>query len=558
MRPNRKGIRMTRFVPFVASFLALTCTAFADVALIVGNEDYTSLRDLRDGSDVVAAGDAYERLGFDVIALENASSVELRDALSRFVAGSVEAERVLVVLSGRFLHSGQEAWMLGVDQGARPDLAGLAGGALPMSAILAVLAGHPGKALVVIGEDAESGASGSPYLDLGLGALDLPQGVTLMRGGARAVAGFAEDVLPLPALSETVVAAQRQGLVVSGYAPEDFRFVVASAPPNAPSGAANSADEASAWKATRAADAVAAYRDYIRRFPDGPNVAEANRLIRAIEAEPNRPARLAEEALGLSRDQRRAVQRDLSILDIDPRGIDGLFGSGSRAAISRWQTQNGLNATGYLTRDQVARLDAQGARRAAELEAEAEARKLEQERQDRAYWAATGAAGDEPGLRSYLKRYPDGVFAEVAQTRLEVYQEQKRAAAAQADRTAWDQAKATGTVAAYRNYLEANPEGAFAQEARARIEDQTEETSNEQENDAARQQEAALNLNRQTRSLIEGRLDALGLKPGKVDGDFDKGTRRAIRRYQKARDLPVTGFLSQQTVVRILADSILR
>jgi peptidoglycan hydrolase-like protein with peptidoglycan-binding domain len=58
--------------------------------------------------------------------------------------------------------------------------------------------------------------------------------------------------------------------------------------------------------------------------------------------------------------------------------------------------------------------------------------------------------------------------------------------------------------------------------------------------------------------LIEQRLDALGLKPGEIDGEFDKSTRRAIRRYQQSRDIPVTGYLSQQTVVRILADSALR
>ncbi len=539
--------------------LGLAAAANADVALIIGNEDYAALRDLRSGADVGAAADELESLGFDVIARENASAIELSDAFDQFVAASAETERVLVVLSGRFMNSDREAWLLGVDAPASPGLADVAHNALPLSAVMTVLAAHPGKALLLLAEDGETGASGAPYLGLGPGQPDIAQGVTLVRGGARAVAGFAEDVLPLPAMAQTVQAARRQGLVVAGYAPQDFRFIAAEAPgPLVPVLPSAGGDEAAAWRAARAADAIAAYQDYIRRFPDGPNVAEANRLIRAIQSEPNRAARLGEEALGLSRDQKRAVQRNLSILDIDPRGIDGLFGAGSRAAIGRWQSANGVATTGYLTRDQIARLDAQAARRAAELEAEAEARRLEQERQDRGYWAATGAAGDEPGLRAYLKRYPDGVFAEVAQTRLEVYEEQKRAAAAQADRAAWDRAVAAGTVAGYRDYLAANPNGAFAQEARARIEDLTEETSNEQANATARQAEEALKLNKQTRSLIEGRLEALGLKPGEVDGEFDKATRRAIRRFQQARDLPVTGFLSQQTVVRILADSILR
>ena len=34
----------------------------------------------------------------------------------------------------------------------------------------------------------------------------------------------------------------------------------------------------------------------------------------------------------------------------DPRGVDGIFGPGTRAALSAWQTAEGLEATGYLTR----------------------------------------------------------------------------------------------------------------------------------------------------------------------------------------------------------------
>ena len=61
-----------------------------------------------------------------------------------------------------------------------------------------------------------------------------------------------------------------------------------------------------------------------------------------------------------------------------------------------------------------------------------------------------------------------------------------------------------------------------------------------------------------TRKLVEGRLESLGLKPGPVDGAFDDDTRRAIRRYQEARNLTRTGYLNQQTVVRLLADAVLR
>jgi peptidoglycan hydrolase-like protein with peptidoglycan-binding domain len=55
------------------------------------------------------------------------------------------------------------------------------------------------------------------------------------------------------------------------------------------------------------------------------------------------------------------------------------------------------------------------------------------------------------------------------------------------------------------------------------------------------------------RLLIEQRLTQLGDDPGAVDGTFDEATRRALRRFQRARDLPATGYVSQATMARLLA-----
>ena len=75
-------------------------------------------------------------------------------------------------------------------------------------------------------------------------------------------------------------------------------------------------------------------------------------------------------------------------------------------------------------------------------------------------------------------------------------------------------------------------------------------------NSAAAREEQALNLSPTTARVIEGRLDALGLNPGRVDGVFDNDTRRAIRRYQQSRNLPETGYLNENVVVQLLADSV--
>src|SRR3712207_8103896 len=57
----------------------------------------------------------------------------------------------------------------------------------------------------------------------------------------------------------------------------------------------------------------------------------------------------------------------------------------------------------YLNREQIERLSGQAARRAQQLEAEAERQQQAAQRADRAYWEETGARGDEAGLRAYLR-----------------------------------------------------------------------------------------------------------------------------------------------------------
>jgi Tfp pilus assembly protein PilN len=152
------------------------------------------------------------------------------------------------------------------------------------------------------------------------------------------------------------------------------------------------------------------------------------------------------------------------LLGYNTRGIDGIFGRGTRGAVTAWQNANNLTASGYLESDQIARLDAQAERRAAELEEEARQRQAQLERQDRTFWSETGARGDEAAFRAYLKRIPDGIYAEEAQDRLEGIEEQRRAQAEGQDRRRWQLARQTDTEAGYRAYLAERPNGAFVEE----------------------------------------------------------------------------------------------
>ena len=75
-------------------------------------------------------------------------------------------------------------------------------------------------------------------------------------------------------------------------------------------------------------------------------------------------AAAAEEAASqdapMSREQRIQVQQGLAALGFNPGPADGLFGPKTRAAIWDWQNAKGLEATGFLTRDEAEALGAMG------------------------------------------------------------------------------------------------------------------------------------------------------------------------------------------------------
>lgn len=65
---------------------------------------------------------------------------------------------------------------------------------------------------------------------------------------------------------------------------------------------------------------------------------------------------LEERLLGLTREERGEVQRRLTRLGYSTGGVDGSFGRNTRRALSAWQRDEGLRATGYITADQLREL----------------------------------------------------------------------------------------------------------------------------------------------------------------------------------------------------------
>jgi peptidoglycan hydrolase-like protein with peptidoglycan-binding domain len=360
--------------------------------------------------------------------------------------------------------------------------------------ILAVLARTPGQAVLLLGYDQRNFASFGRYLREGVGQLDVPQGVTVIYGEPDRIDNVLDDAISEPG-GDVMAFVRDDGRLNSlGFQPRTLvmqpqGFVEIPVRPQI--------DPAqSAWNAAQAANTADAYRDFIFAYPRSPFTDEARRRLDDLENDPVRLAEQAEDALNLTRNDRRAIQSNLTLLGYDTRGVDGIFGNGTRTAIRNWQQENGFAQTSFLDAVQINRLDAQASRRAAEIEAEEERARAEAERLDRDYWEETGATGTDAGYRAYLQRYPDGIYA-----------------------------------------------------------DEAREALAEEDNAAAQAREDALNINPTLRRLIESRLASLGFNPGQIDGRFDANTRRAIASYQSQRNLTSTGYIDQPTLARLLADT---
>jgi peptidoglycan hydrolase-like protein with peptidoglycan-binding domain len=246
------------------------------------------------------------------------------------------------------------------------------------------------------------------------------------------------------------------------------------------------------------------------------------------------------------------VQEQLTVLGYNPRGVDGVFGAGTRAALAAWQRNEGLEETGYLTNSQLALLGRQAKARSDALAAEAERLRQERAAADAAFWRSTGANGTAADFRAYLARYPDGIYAREARDGLERIEALEREQAERADRAAWDEARTANTLRSYQRYLDLYPRGAFAEIARARIRDLENDGTIEDDREELEAIEANLGLNAASRMLVERRLAALGHDPGPVDGEFTRRTRSAIRAFQQSRGLQATGFLNTVTVRQLI------
>ncbi|MFN4058403.1 MAG: peptidoglycan-binding protein [Roseinatronobacter sp.] len=533
-------------VVFAVLVLALPVRA-ADVALVLVNDDYASAPDLRGFDATMQAAGALERAGFNLYSGRNLTLEEMRAQMAAF-DGDIRAngaDRVVIVLAGHFAQSRTGTWLMGADMDS-PGLARADARGLRLDVLAEIAAAAREGALIWL-VPALPRAEVGPGLEHGLPArLTPPQGVGIVRGPVSDVLAGLRAVLRPGALVADVVDRNAR-LVGEGTISPLVPFLPVGYAPVA------RADRV-AWAEAQAAGTEAALTGYLEAFPNGLHAQDARARLTALRNSPER----VEEALALTRDERRAIQRDLTTLGFNTRGVDGLFGPASRGAIRSWQEREALEATGFLTRDQVFTLAAQAARRVAEREAEEAARREAQQAADRAFWEATGAGADEAGLRAYIARYPRGIFAGLARERLGALERAAREAALARDRADWDQARLRDSVPAYEGYLALWPQGLFARDARARINALTPKPPASDPDALALEQamaeEQALALPLTTLVLLERRLSRMGFDVGAVDGVLDEKSRIAIAQAQLGFELPVTGYVTADLLNLMLTD----
>lgn len=506
-----------------------------DVALILVGSDYRRLPDLDGAAEAAALAEALEAEGFEIVSALDRDTAGVTQALEAFRSQTEDAARVLVFVAGHILSTSRESWFLTRNSDEMTDLT-IGAQAVPLGPVLDIASAQSDQSVILLAPSGDD--VGGTGLVPGV-VLQSTDGMAVLEGSPKSLLALARGTLLEPGRPLTSLPA---GIEALGDLPDAFVFTPL------PAGAGLDREEAF-WDVVRTMSNVDAFEAYLDAYPNGRFSALARAAIRDLEGRVQNRAEAVEMALGLSRDQRRNIQRDLSLLGYNPRGIDGIFGPGSRAAITAWQRAEGYPPTSFLTAAQLDDLAQSGAIRAAELEREAAARKAEEERQDTIYWRETGRKGDEAGLRAYLARYPDGLYSEIAEQRLAEIEATKRAAAAAEERAFWDNTRAENTEAAYRRYLQRYPDGAFAAEAQARLDAMTEDAGNAE----ARAEEQLVAGNGITRLLVENRLKAAGFDPGPIDGNFTNRTRRAIRQFQRAAGLEVSGYVTQHTMVRLLA-----
>ena len=472
----------------------------ADVALVIGNSDYRRAPDaVAAEADARLVADALADGGYDVSLGIDLDRKEMRNRLISFARKLDSADKVVIFFSGHAVRSDGVTYLAPTDQQNDSLVPALMDG-VPLDLVLRLAASNPGRTAVFLDGAQYDGYRPNKISEPGLSDITAPNGVLVVSAAApgRAI--------------------RRQGRGTSQFARD---IVENFLQPGARTNQAARRMSSPAWT-------TGSVRPGLRLVSrSGQGSGSVNTRT---------PAQI-EAALNLTRAQRREVQETLSLLGHDPRGIDGVFGPGSRTAIRLWQRANNKTETGYLDAEQHQLL-------------------LQQRdqagpgRDDRA-WEQAVSRGTGNAYRAYLEEFNYGRHAPAARDALKRMARFGTDNAARIERQFWNDARQDDRVSSYRAYLEEYPHGIWLPEAEERIALLTGAPSTA---DPA-EEELALNLTRNDRLSIEQRLNYLGYPPGTMDGFFDSSTRWAIEGYQRNRGFETTGYLTQAVLTRLVEET---
>ena len=410
------------------SVLPIAAQAALRVALVIGNAAYEHIDPLRTpGNDAAGMEAALGRLGFEVVLGKDLDRGGFYDTLGEFDEASRGADVTLLFYAGHGLQVQGKNWLAPVDArlGSRLDLRR---GAVELDTVLEHMRGT--KKLVCLDACRNNPLAGDLARSMGVSrAAATSRGLARVQSGSGTLIGYAtapDDVaadgegrhspfteallahIETPGLSVNDMFGEVSGAVSRATGGKQVpwshsslgRFYLASAatpalPPKdtAASAAGGTAPPLSSWDAAkevheeaRKVGSVAADQSVAKHSPDpfeggraraqAANLGEPPGAAGGDPVDEGAPAapwpQAVGKGLGLSREDRRLVQMGLASVGHDPGPADGVFGGRTRRALSAWQGTRGLEATGYLTKEQGEVLAALGREEAERKAREAE------------------------------------------------------------------------------------------------------------------------------------------------------------------------------------------
>jgi peptidoglycan hydrolase-like protein with peptidoglycan-binding domain len=285
-----------------------------------------------------------------------------------------------------------------------------------------------------------------------------------------------------------------------------------------------------AYIAAQNANTVAAYQNYLKKYPKGIYKVNAERALAKLGAPVDgstEAAAAAEARLRITTAQRVAVQRELTRLGYSTGGTDGVWGRNTRTAIATWQRDRKEKVTGYVTEAQLKVL-ARGA-------------------------VVVPPDDVDPGALA-----PAEIEAALKLTRTQRTTIQKQLTALGYDAGVADGLWGSKTRVAIKTWQKANKKtqtGYVTASQVKLIADQAGKVAPPPPTNEAALEEQLLDLSVEERADLQSRLRQLGYETGRTDGTFNTATRRAIGAWQADEGERVTGYLTADQVRLIWAQT---